>query len=99
YDYFGDDGIDVTVSLDGDEDELAYNVTLDFDAADDYDNLTDISETNIKTFLNAVKSKINTEVDGTDYEGADIKGKAVDNDKSGYYVKYNGSTYTYSWDD
>ncbi|GBF34670.1 hypothetical protein DCCM_3790 [Desulfocucumis palustris] len=87
------------MSLDGDEDELAYNVTLDFDAADDYDNLTDISETNIKTFLNAVKSKINTEVDGTDYEGADIKGKAVDNDKSGYYVKYNGSTYTYSWDD
>lgn len=98
-DYFSDDGIDVTISLDGDEDDLAYKVTLDFDDAEDYDDLTDISQTKLKTFLNAVKSKINTEIDDTNFEDADITGKAVDKDHSSYYVKYNGSSYTYSWDD
>jgi len=98
-DYFGDDGIDVTTSLDGDEDDLAYTIKLDFDDADDYDDLTEVSTTNIETFLNAVNSRINTEIDDTDYEDADITGKLVDNDDSSYYVKYNGSSYTYSWDD
>jgi hypothetical protein len=98
-DYFDDDGIDVTISLDGDEDDLAYTVKLDFDDADDYSDLTDVSETDLKTFLNAVKSKINSEIEDTDYEDADLTGKLLDNDTSSYYVKYNGSSYTFSWDD
>ncbi|TEB06190.1 hypothetical protein Psch_03234 [Pelotomaculum schinkii] len=97
--YFGDDGIDVTISLDGDEDDLAYRVTLDFDDAVDYEDLTDISQTKLKTFLSAVKSKIKAEIADTDLQDADIMGKAVDNDNSSYYVEYDGSSYTFSWDD
>ncbi|OPY57663.1 MAG: hypothetical protein A4E55_01509 [Pelotomaculum sp. PtaU1.Bin035] len=96
-DYFDDDGIDVTISLSGDEDDLAYTIKLDFSDADDYANLTKVSTTKIKTFLNAVKSKINTEIDDTSYEDADITGKLIDNDNSSYYVKYDGSSYTFSW--
>lgn len=98
-DYFDDDGIDTTISLSGDEDDLAYTIKLDFDDADDYDKLKDLNESDIKSFLNAVKSKINSEIEDTDYEDADLTGKLVDYDTSSYYVKYNGSSYTYSWDD
>ena len=98
-DYFDDDGIDTTISLSGDEDDLVYTITLDFYYADDYDDLKDIGETDLKTLMSAVKSKIASLADDTDYEDADITGKLVDEDESGYYVKYNGSSYTYSWDD
>jgi len=97
-DYFADDGIDVAISLDGDEDDLAYVIKLDFSDADVYDDLTEVSANKIKTFLNAVRSKIYTEIDGTGYEDADITGKLVDNDQASYHVKYNGSSYTFSWD-
>ncbi|MCG9967935.1 stalk domain-containing protein [Pelotomaculum terephthalicicum JT] len=97
-DYFSDDGIDVSVALSGDEDDLAYVIKLDFSDADSYANLTKVSKTKIKSFMSAVKSRINKEADGTDYEDAKITGKLVDNDRSSYYVKYNGSTYTFSWD-
>ncbi|OPX86666.1 MAG: hypothetical protein A4E53_02698 [Pelotomaculum sp. PtaB.Bin104] len=97
YDYFDDDGIVVDISLDGDEDDLEYEITLDFDDADNNNYLTDLSQSDLRTFLNAVKSKINNEIDGTDFEDADITGKAVDNDNSSYYVRYNGSSYTFSW--
>jgi hypothetical protein len=98
-DYFNDDGIAVTVSLSGDESDLAYTVKLDFDdASDDYDDLTDVSENDIESFMEDVESKLSDEIDGTDYEDADITGKVIDNDDSSYYVKYDGSDYTYSWD-
>lgn len=97
--YFSDSGIDTSISLSGDEDDLVYTVKLDFTDSDDYSNLEDVSESKIKTFLNAVKSKINSKIDGTDYEDADITGKLYDNDHSSYYVKYNSSSYTFSWDD
>lgn len=97
-DYFGDDGIDVSINLDGDEDELEYTIEFDFDDAYDYDDLTDLSTTKIKTFLNAVKSRINYEIDGTGYDGADIAGTLIDNNNSKYYVDYDDGTYTYSWD-
>ncbi|MEN6462247.1 MAG: stalk domain-containing protein, partial [Syntrophomonas sp.] len=97
-DYFDDAGIDVIISLDGDEDDITYLIKLDFDDADDYNYLTDISQTDLKTFLNAVKSKINSEIEDTDYEDADLTGKMVDDNYSSYYVKYNGSSYTFSWD-
>jgi outer membrane murein-binding lipoprotein Lpp len=96
--YFDDDGIDVSISLSGDEDDLAYTIKLDFDDADDYDDLRDTSESDIKSFLNAVKSEIEDQIEDTDYEDADITGKLVDYDTSSYYVKYNGSSYTFSWD-
>jgi len=96
-DYFGDDGIDIKVSMSGNEDKLTYTITIDFSDADYYTNLTKVSTTKIKTFLNAVKSKIYSKIDDTDYENAVITGKLIDNDHSSYYVKYNGSSYTYSW--
>jgi len=97
-DYFSDESIAVTVGLSGDEDDLAYTVKLDFDDADSYDNLTDLSESDIDSFLDDVVSELTDAIDGTDYEEADVIGKLIDNDTSSYYVKDNGSTYTYSWD-
>lgn len=98
-DYFGDDGINFTYSLSGDEDDLVYTIKIDFDDADDYEDLTEVSTSYIQSFLSAVKSKINSEVYDTDFEDADITGKLVDNDNSSNYVTYNGSSYTYSWSD
>lgn len=98
-DYFSDSGIAVSIRLSGDEDDLAYTIKFDFDDADDYDNLTDLNDTELKSFLNAVESKIQTEIDDTDYEDADITGKLIDNDHQSYYVEYNGSSYNFSWDD
>lgn len=96
-DYFGDDGITTTISLSGDEDDLAYTIKLDFDDASDYDNLKELNQTKIKSLMTAVKSRISSKTDGTDYEDADITGKLADNDTSSYYVNYNGSSFTFSW--
>lgn len=95
--YFGDDGIDTAINLWGNKNDLVYTVKLDLSNAEDYDNLTDLTETNIESFLNAIKDKINTEINGTDYEDADITGTLVDNDHFYYFVIYNGDSYKYSW--
>lgn len=97
-DYFADDGITVAIGLTGNESKLVYTVKLDFSDADDYDKLSELDESDIETFLTAVEAEIIDEIDGTDYEDADITGKLVDNDRSSYYVTYDGSDYTYSWD-
>lgn len=98
-DYLDDDDLTFTFSVSGDEDDISYTIKADFDDSREYDDLTDCSTSKIKSFMNAVKSKINSEIDGTDFEDADITGKLVNSDDSGEYVKYNGSSYTYSWDD
>ncbi|HAG12158.1 MAG TPA: hypothetical protein DCK76_12530 [Desulfotomaculum sp.] len=72
------------IRLSGDEDELVYEATLDFSNADDYDNLEDVSKTKVKSFLNALKSEINSIIEDTDFDGADITGKAIDNDNLNY---------------
>lgn len=97
--YFNDSDIETTVNLSGDENDLAYTIKLDFDNANDYDNLTDIDQSGLKDFLDDVESKIAHKIDNTNYQDADITGKLVDNNYSSYYVKYNGSSYTYSWDE
>ncbi len=97
-DYFGDDNIEVSsITLNGDEDDIAYLIKLDFDNADNYDDLADLDEDDVEEFLDDVESEIYEEADGTDFEDADITGKLIDKDNSSYYVRYNGSQYTYSW--
>lgn len=86
-DYFGDAGIDVTVHLCDDGDGLVYTVTLDFDDAVHTSDLTDLDENEVRSLLKAVKSKITAAVDGTDYEDAEITGKLIASDRTGYYVK------------
>ncbi len=95
--YFGDDDIDCTISLSGNENYLAYKIFLDFADADDYDDLAELDEDYIESFLDDLADAINDEIDGTDYEDADITGKLLDNDNSGYYVIYDGNDYDYSW--
>lgn len=97
--YFDDEGIEFTFSVSGNKDALAYTIKMDFDDADEYDGLEDVSDSDIEDFLDDVEATINDEIDGTDFEDAKITGKLIDNDSSSDYVKFNGSSYTYSWDD
>jgi len=98
-DYLDDDGIEFNIGLSGSTAELVYNITLDFDDADDYDRLTQVDQSDVKSLLNIVKSKISSEISVTDYKNANITGKLSDQDNSNYYVKFNGSTYSFSWDE
>jgi len=97
--YFDDSGIEVSLGLSGDEDDLYYDIEFNFDDADDYTDLTELSQTDVKSFLEDVESDITSEIENTDYEDADITGKLSDEDDSSYYVKFNGSSYSFSWND
>ncbi len=97
-DYFDDDGIDFTLSLSGDEDDIAYTVKLNFDDSNDYDDLTDVDMDDIESFLDDLESEIYDATEDTDFEDADVTGKLSDQDHSSYYVKFNGSSYDFSWD-
>lgn len=98
--YFNDAGIYLTsINLSGDEDKLSYTVKLDFSAADNYDALHEVSQSKIKSFMKAVKSKTNSEIRNTSYEDADITGRLYDTKRSSYFVRYNGKNYIFSWDD
>lgn len=98
-DYFSDSGIDFTFSLTGDEDEISYTIRMDFDDADDYSDLSEVSDSDIEEFLDDVESEISDQIDGTDYEDADIAGKLSDSDDSSLYVRSDDGDYTYSWDE
>lgn len=97
--YFRDDGIKIEISLDGDEDEIEYEIVFDFDDSDDYDDLTELKQSKLEDFLDDVKAEIEDAIEDTEYEDADIEGKLEDDDDSRKYVKYNGRSYTFSWDD
>lgn len=99
-DYFDDNGIELkSFTLSGDEDDLAYRIKLDFDDADDYDELSDLGENDIEDFLDDVEDKIYDEIDDTDYEDADITGRLIDADDSSLYVDAEDGDYEYSWED
>jgi TolA-binding protein len=95
-DYFNDSGIKATIDLSGSKTSLAYNIKLDFSKAKDYTDLSELSTSKLKTFLNAVKSGIDSEIDGTAFEGAKLSGKLSDS-KATYYVKYDNGTYSFNW--
>lgn len=97
YDYFKDDKLTFTITLSGDEDDIAYNVKVNCSKSSKYTDIRDLSTSKIEDFLEDLEEELLDEIDGTDYEDADITGKMVDSKKSSYYVKYNGRTYTYSW--
>lgn len=94
--YFDDDRIKVTFALSGDEDDLAYTIKLDFDRSTEYDDLSDVSKSDIESFLDDVEEELQDLIDGTDYEDADITGKLQDSDNSKLNVTYNGRSYTYN---
>lgn len=96
-DYFNDEDIEVIFSLDGDEDEIEYEIELDFDDAYYYDDLSELDEDDIEDFLDDVEDKLTDEIDGTKFEDADITGILVDYDDSDLYVEYDGRYYSYSW--
>lgn len=94
--YFDDDRIKVTLALSGDEDDLAYTIKLDFDRSTEYDDLSDVSKSDIESFLDDVEEEIQDLIDETDFEEADITGKLLDNDDSKLKVTYNGRSYTFN---
>ena len=96
-DYFSDDGISTTINLSGDTNDLVYTIKLDFSNSKSYSNLTEVSQSKLKSLMVALKSQISAGVSGTDYADANLTGKLIDNDNSGYYVKYDGSSYSYSY--
>lgn len=97
YDYFTDDKLVFTITLSGDEDDIAYEVKVDFKSSKKYDDIRDLSKSKIENFLDDLEEELADEIDGTDYEDADITGKMTDKGNTRYYVKYNGRTYSYSW--
>lgn len=96
--YFDDDGIETTLTLSGDEDEISYRIKLDFDDADDYDELRDLSDRDIEEFLDDVESKISDEIEDTHFEDADITGRLSDANDSRLYVDAEDGDYDYSWE-
>lgn len=97
--YFADDGITFSFNVSGDEDNLVYSIYMDFDKANDYTDITKVSSSKLESFLGAVNTKINSEIKNTAFRDAAITGKLIDNADSSHYVKYDGSSYTYSWSD
>jgi len=98
--YFDDDGIEwksVSVDIDEDDEEIYYVIKLDFTYANDYDNLKELSKSDVANFLDDVRDIIEEEIEDTDYEDYDIKGKLVDNDNTSYYVTDNKGRYSYTW--
>jgi hypothetical protein len=95
--YFDDDDLDISISLDGDEDDLEFMVYIDFYYSDKYDDLGDVNKGDIEDFLDDLIDEIKDQIDGTIYEDADITGDLEDEDDSGYYVRYNGRSYRFSW--
>lgn len=95
--YFGDNKIALDFNISGDEDDLKYEIFIDFDNAYDYDDLSEVNKAYVRNFLNKVKTCITSKTDGTDYEDANITGTFYDDDDSDYYVKYTGSSYTFSY--
>ncbi|MGE5702169.1 MAG: stalk domain-containing protein [Clostridia bacterium] len=71
------------ISLDGDEEEIEVTIEIDFaDYEDDWDELT---ETQIKGFVNDILSDI---WDDSDLEDADITGTIVDSDEDDDLVEF-----------
>ncbi|HYE83803.1 MAG TPA: stalk domain-containing protein [Clostridia bacterium] len=94
-DYLDDKEIIVTITLDGDDEALKLFVTLDFDGSDDNDDLTELTKSGIKRLLNDVIDSLKDLIEDTVYEDADITGLVEDEDDN--TLKYDGSTYDYSW--
>lgn len=99
-DYFDDDDIEVaSIKVSGDEDDISFTIKLDFSNSRNYSNLKKLNKRDIRDFLDDVREIIEDEIDGTDYEDADITGKLVDYDYSKYYVEQDKKgNYEYSWD-
>ena len=96
-DYFDDDYIDVSLSLNGDKKEVAYTIKLKFGKKSSYAKLSETRTRDIESFLDDVEDELTAALKKTDYKGASITGKLVDGSDSKMTVKYNGKTYTYSW--
>lgn len=97
--YFDDKDVEVDISLDGDDDEIEYNVKIDCSDSD-FDDIKDISTTKLRNFLNALRSKITTEIDNSAFEDADITGVTYDKNHTSYKVQLDkNQKYTYSWSD
>lgn len=94
-DYFEDENLDVSISLDGDEDDLEFEIYIDFSDSDDNDDLTEVSSTDIKSLMKAIYEDIEDYIEDTDYEDAEITGTIEDDSDNN--VEYDGSTFDFSW--
>lgn len=96
-DYFNDYDIEVDITVDGDEDDIEFEIFLDFSDSNRFDDLTDVSTTNFKSLMKAVYSDVEQLIEDTDYEDADITGYIIDDND--YEVSYNGSTFDNNFDE
>jgi hypothetical protein len=79
HNYFED--IELTINLDGDEDNITFYVEIDYDEySDEWDALTN---SEIKEFMKDIYSDIEDE-----FEDADIKGRVYDTDSDEYLGTY-----------
>lgn len=80
YQYFGDSDITVAISLSGDEDDILYDIVVNARSSTEYDSDDKIDKSDLLWLEDDVADEIEGQIDGTDFEDADISG--------GYSVKY-----------
>ncbi len=72
--YFQDSRVKVTISLDGDEDDIEYIIAIDARNSN-YKEDDEINQRDINDLEDDVIKEIEDAIDGTDFEDADITGK------------------------
>jgi hypothetical protein len=90
--YLGDEEILFSITLDGDADEVEFEVYLDFSNSDDNDDMEDISITYIKKLMKAIYNDLADALEDSDhFEDAGINGIIIDD--SDNVVEYDGKSF------
>lgn len=94
--YLGDGDVAVTITVSGDEDDIAYRANIDCSDSD-YADMTEITSTRLTNFMKALKTKITSTISDTSFEDAEITGVIYDASDTSNVVTFDGSTYDFSW--
>lgn len=91
-DYLGDEEILFSITLDGDEDDVEFEVYLDFNNSDDNDDMEDISIAYIKKLMKAVYNDLADALKDSDlFKNARITGIIIDD--SDNEIEYDGKSF------
>lgn len=95
--YFDDEDLEFSISLKGDDEDIDCQIEIDFAYSNEYDDLSDLSKTKIRSFLSDVFDEIEDEIEDTFFEDADVVITLEDEDDSRLNVEYDGTSFDFSW--